>query len=224
MIKQLESYQGGTSESDKKYPAPDMSKWTVDNLQTVALKRGIDIAPSRDRKLNAMQKRSWLVDKITNDVVFTQTDPELCRYLASMSRDHLPKSRCRVSSKPLRIADFGAGHGSITAALRREYPDAHIDVFELESRCSRINAAKHMYSEMNINWYFEDVLTEQFLKAHQGQYDVVAYNPPFKLAFSFMYVALQCLKPDGYCGHFARRYLEIQDSIEMYADDQVQPD
>ncbi len=79
---------------------------------------------------------------------------------------------------PARILDLGAGYGAVGLALAARYPQATVDLVEVNARaaeCARRNAAAEALDRVRI--FAEDVA--QFQIDPRG-YDVVVTNPPIR--------------------------------------------
>jgi tRNA1Val (adenine37-N6)-methyltransferase len=80
------------------------------------------------------------------------------------------------------IADLGAGSGIIGILLARKYPDAQIDLFEIQDGLFRLATKNVLLNrlERRVKVIKCDLRTLSASSSISRQYDLVASNPPFR--------------------------------------------
>ena len=98
------------------------------------------------------------------------------------------------------IGEFGCSTGNITIQIRKQFPNAIIDAYEIKEE--RVIAARKLHPDDDINWYHQDILSTEFLRKINRKkikpYDVIYFNPAFEYSFAFIWVALTLIKKKGW--------------------------
>ncbi len=87
------------------------------------------------------------------------------------------KERQKMLNRPLRLADVFAGSGALGIALAKHFPDAEVDICELDSKLKEqieINIIKNNLDSSRVH-----AITASSLEGLKGKYDGIVAVPPY---------------------------------------------
>jgi len=85
----------------------------------------------------------------------------------------------KENENPQTILDVGTGSGCIPITLKKHRPSANISACDISKNALMVaekNALKH---QTKINFITVDVLSGKFESAFEGDFDIIASNPPY---------------------------------------------